>query len=103
MRFPEPVARKLRHTLGVEGEILVTWLEEERSARLEMREEFAQLRKDMAAMEARIMERFQAVDARMGGLEGRIAEVKSDLMKWSFVFWVGAVAAIAMLAGVLGN
>ena len=29
-----------------------------------------------------------------------IAAVRSDLMKWSFVFWVGAVAAIAMLAGV---
>jgi hypothetical protein len=24
-----------------------------------------------------------------------------DLIKWSFVFWVGAVGAIAMLAGVL--
>ena len=30
-----------------------------------------------------------------------IAAAKSDLMKWSFVFCVGAVGAIAMLAGVL--
>jgi hypothetical protein len=34
-------------------------------------------------------------------LGARIADVKSDLMKWSFVFWCGAVAAIAALAGVL--
>jgi hypothetical protein len=27
--------------------------------------------------------------------------MNGDLIKWSFVFWVGAVGAIAMLAGVL--
>ena len=35
------------------------------------------------------------------GLTGQIESVRSDLMKWSFVFWVGAVAAIAMLADAL--
>lgn len=34
-------------------------------------------------------------------LETQIERSRSDLMKWSFVFWVGAVAAIAALAGVL--
>jgi hypothetical protein len=34
-------------------------------------------------------------------LEKAIADARSDLIKWSFVFWVGAVAAIAMLARVL--
>lgn len=29
------------------------------------------------------------------------ARLESNLLKWSFVFWVGAVAAIAALAGVL--
>jgi hypothetical protein len=26
---------------------------------------------------------------------------RNDLLKWSFVFWVGAVGAVATLAGVL--
>jgi hypothetical protein len=30
-----------------------------------------------------------------------VADVTADLMKWSSVFWVGAVTAIAMLAGIL--
>ena len=34
-------------------------------------------------------------------LDARMEQVKADLMKWSFVFWVGAVAAIAALAGIL--
>lgn len=75
--------------LGVEGEILVTWLEEERVERSLLRAELTRLHADMAAMEIR--------------LGDRISNVKSDLMKWSFVFWVGAVAAIAMLADVLGK
>ena len=87
MGFPEPVARKLRSTLGVEGEILVTWLEEERLERATLRAELTQIRADMAAMEIR--------------LGDRISNVKADLMRWSFVFWVGAVGAIAALAGIL--
>jgi len=51
--------------------------------RQEMRTGFAELREEMARLETR--------------LERRIG----DLIKWSFVFWVGAVGAIAMLAGVL--
>ena len=47
----------------------------------------AALRQDMA-------EGFATVRAQ-------IANVRADLMKWSFVFWVGAVLAIAALAGVL--
>jgi hypothetical protein len=34
-------------------------------------------------------------------MEARSERRFGDLIKWSFVFWVGAVAAIAMLAGVL--
>ena len=34
-------------------------------------------------------------------LEKAIGDARADLIKWSFVFWVGAVAAIAMLARVL--
>lgn len=45
--------------------------------------------------------RFEQVDARFIALTDKVADVKSDLMKWSFVFWCGAVLAIAALAGVL--
>lgn len=38
---------------------------------------------------------------RHGETRVEIARATADLMKWSFVFWVGAVAAIALLAGVL--
>ena len=30
-----------------------------------------------------------------------LEKVRADLLKWSFVFWVGSVTAIAALAGVL--
>ena len=45
--------------------------------------------------------RLDRVGDRMGALEAKLGDVKADLMKWSFVFWVGAVGAIAALAGVL--
>lgn len=34
-------------------------------------------------------------------LEALIEKRVADLMKWSFVFWVGAVGAIAALANIL--
>jgi hypothetical protein len=38
---------------------------------------------------------FARLEAR---LEAAIERSKADLMKWSFVFWVGAVLSIAVLA-----
>jgi hypothetical protein len=38
----------------------------------------------------------------MAQLETRLERRMGDLIKWSFVFWVSAVGAIAALAGVLG-
>lgn len=61
-------------------------------------------REQMARMDQRfdrIEDRMGALETRMGALEVKLADVKADLMKWSFVFWCGAVAAIAALAGVL--
>jgi hypothetical protein len=55
--------------------------------RAEVRADIAELRQEMQVGFARLETRFER---RFG-----------DLIKWSFVFWVGAVAAIAMLAGVL--
>ena len=62
--------------------------------------DFAEFRHEMAALiqasESRLVEHIHKVEVC-------VAEVKADLMKWSFLFWVGAVAAIAVLAGVLRN
>jgi hypothetical protein len=55
----------------------------------------AELRQDMQAGDATLRQEMAHLEAR---LERRIG----DLIKWSFVFWVGAVGAVAMLAGVLG-
>lgn len=73
--------------------------------------DFAEYRHEMAALiqasESRLVERIHGSETslleRIGKLEVRVADVKADLMKWSFVFWVSAVGAIAALAGVLRN
>ena len=65
----------------------MTYLDEMRSDHRELRADFTELRQDMNVGFAR--------------LETLIEKSSADLIKWSFVFWVGAVAAIAMLAGVL--
>ena len=76
----------------------MTWLEE-------MRAEHAQLLARMDArmdrLEQRMDDRFATVDEKLAGLHVAIADSKADLMKWMLVFWVGAVGAIAALAGVL--
>jgi archaellum component FlaC len=52
--------------------------------------------------------RFEKVDLRFeqahrdfASLETRVADHFTDLFKWSFVFWCGAVGAIALLARAL--
>jgi len=47
---------------------------------------------------ARLRDEIRALDAKLGG---EIEQAKLDLIKWSFVFWVTAVASIAGLAKVL--
>lgn len=92
MAPPAPQFRKLRDKLGTEaGEELVTWLGDMESQHEKTRREMAEL---IRGVEARLTERIHHVELRVG-------EVQSNLMKWSFVFWCGAVAAIAALAGVL--
>ena len=39
--------------------------------------------------------------AGVASLDAKIERRFADLLKWSFVFWVGTVAAIAVLANVL--
>ena len=59
------------------------------------------LRGDMAELRQELLREFGAVRLELKSLDNRIATAKSDLIIWSFVFWVGAVGAIAALAGVL--
>lgn len=87
----------------------MTLLDEMRSQhaelRAEIRADFAEFRREMQlqfqAQDARFQARFDRIDERFQALENKLGDVKADLMKWSFVFWVGAVTAVAMLAGVL--
>lgn len=82
----------------------------------EARADLAELRQEMQAGFARSDSKFAALQEEMrvsfaelraefrqemGHLESRLERRIGDLIKWSFVFWVGAVGAIAMLAGVL--
>ena len=54
----------------------------------------AQLRADIAELRHEMQVGFATLETRF---ERRVG----DLIKWSFVFWVGAVGAIAMLARAL--
>jgi hypothetical protein len=62
--------------------------------RAEMRADIAELRQEMRVGFARLHE-------NMAQLETRFERRFGDLIKWSFVFWVGAVGAVAMLARAL--
>lgn len=72
----------------------------------------AKIDQKMLVMDAKIDQKMLASDAKMlamevrltekiGALDAKISEKYSGLLKWSFLFWVGAVGAIAALAGVL--
>lgn len=85
---------RLQQALG-EGaaEELVTLLRESDNR-------FDALRADVAELRHEMRSGFDTLEAR---IDARIARSTADLLKWSFVFWVGAVTAIAALAGVLRN
>ena len=63
-------------------------------------------------LEARLVDRFGTVDARFAQIDATVtqcstkqelAEAKSDLFKWMFLFWVGNVATtIGVAAAVVG-
>jgi len=108
--------KHLRAALGDDaGADLVTILDEIRAdrrhseralldqfARIDLR--FDQMGERLDKMDHRfdrLEDRMGSLETRMGALEIKVGDVKADLMKWSFVFWVGAVGAIAALAGVL--
>ena len=95
MPISPTLLHKLQETLGRDAtEDLVTWMEQADAHRGDI----AELRHEMEIGFAKIDARFAQFEAR---IETLIEKRTSDLMKWSFVFWCGAVAAIAALAGVL--
>jgi hypothetical protein len=103
MSIPPRLASKLNTTLGAEAAgDLVSWLDEMRAEHMDLREamraDFAEMRQEMRAMESRIKDE---LGGRIHALELKVEQRSADLIKWSFVFWVSAVAAIATLAGVL--
>src|SRR6266516_4605713 len=64
----------------------------------EMRES---MRADLAELRQEVQVGFAKMHEEMARLETRFERRFGDLIKWSFVCWVGAVGAIAMLAGVV--
>lgn len=128
MAITARLSHKLHQTLGDEAaEDLVNWMQQVDAQRAELRElnelnfsridarfaearqaaqaDLAELRQAMQGRFAEVREEMKAgfanVREEMAHLETRLERRIGDLIKWSFVFWVGAVGAIAMLAGVL--
>lgn len=60
----------------------------------EMAKSSRELREEMTKTRIEVLDAVRQVDIR-------VANTRADLLKWSFTFWVGAVLAIAALAGVL--
>jgi hypothetical protein len=103
MSASRKLSRHLRDALGPEAsEDLVTIVDEIRADRAEFRKQMrADLGEFRAQMRGDFAEFTREIRTEMQALHVRVGDVKSDLMKWSFVCWCGAVAAIAALAGVL--
>lgn len=97
------LSRTLHQRLGDEAaEDLVNWMGQVEQNRSEFRE---MVELYVARIDSRFAEQQIRMDAAFANLESRL-EAKmerrfADLLKWSFVFWCGAVAAVAALAGVL--
>lgn len=98
------LSQKLQQTLGEEaGAEFMNWMHriDARVDGVATRGDLAALRADFAELRQETQVGFAKVHEEMSRLEARFERRFGDLIKWSFVFWVGAVGAIAMLAGVL--
>lgn len=102
MTVPQRLNRSLQRALGAEAaEDLVNLLDgvelqrsELRAFREGMRADFAEFR---GAMERQSAALRQETTTSLAALGERISGVEARLMKWSLVFWTGAVLAIAGL------
>ena len=117
MSLTPRLSRKLHQTLGEDAAAdLVTWMQHVDAQRAELRElnelNFARFdarlgemrqeaRADIAELRQEMKAGFGEVRQEVGRLETKLEQRSADLIKWSFVFWIGAVGAIAVLAGVL--
>ena len=104
------LARKLYETFGDDvAHDMVDWMQQVDARRTELRElhdlQFSRfsvlLNEQVSALHHEFTELRHDVTLGLGRLETKIEQRSADLIKWSFVFWVGAVGAIALLAGVL--
>ena len=59
-----------------------------------------QLRAEMKTMEAGLRAEIQTSAA---GLRTEMAQLKSELIKWMFLFWVGQIAVTAAIFKLLGH
>ncbi len=91
------LSQKLQQTLGgQEGAEFVNWMHQ-----VDARERGVATHGDLDQLRADIAELRQEMQVGFARLETRFERRFGDLIKWSFVFWVGAVGAIAMLARAL--
>ena len=104
------LARKLYETFGdYAAHDLVDWMQQVDARRTELRDlhdlQFSRfsvlLNEQVSALRNEFNELRHDVTLGLGRLETKIEQRSADLIKWSFVFWVGAVGAIALLAGVM--
>jgi hypothetical protein len=80
-------------------------VEETSKLRVEMAQGFGGLRQEMSSLEGRLREEMGGLEGRLrqeiGGLEGRLPKEiggqRVESLRWSFVFWIGQVAAMAAL------
>lgn len=130
MAIPQRLVQKLQHNLGAEAaEDLVEWIQEVQELRTdvnglrtdvrqlqtdvrqlrtdvtEVRTDLNALRQEMQAFRLELRTEFSEfrsdIKDALHSMDVKIADARSDLMKWSFVFWTGSVLAIAAVAGVL--
>ena len=87
------------------AEDLVNWMHHMDANRAELRELMevysARIDSRFAEMRQAMETGFARAETRSAQLEAKFERRFADLLKWSFVFWVGAVGAIAVLAKVL--
>ena len=78
----------LREMLGEQkAQTVVEGIKEEVRSEFENRKEMFSTKEDIAKL-----------DSRISQLETKIAESKSEILRWTFIFWVGSVG---VLSGIL--
>jgi len=96
------LSRKFQQLLGSEGALeLMHWMQHTDARTSDFAELRATMRADIAELRQEMHVGFAKLHEEMAHLETRFERRFGDLIKWSFVFWVGAVGAIAALAGLL--